>query len=328
MGAGDTAATSGTPSVLEQDAEAFAHWLRTERRSSKATLKAYDADMRDFLGWWQSQWKSFGEEAGEPSDGKASGQEQPELSRLHLRRYLLDLEERGLKATSIRRRLAALRAFTRFRRDSGRSQEDPARLIRGPKAPTRVPRFLTAVEVDTLLGQDFTSDFAGRRDRAVLEFLYSTGCRVAEAAGASLSDLDLEEGTVRLMGKRMKERLGLLGGPCTEALQQWLEARRQLLREEELEDPGAIFLNRKGGRLSARWLFETVRKRALKAGLAKRLTPHGLRHSFATHLLDRGADLRSVQELLGHARLATTEIYTHVSLGHLRSVYDKARLCS
>ena len=316
MGPGDTA-TEADPApgtVLEQDADAFAHWLRTERRSSPATRKAYDADMRDFLGWWRSQ-----QERDLP---------EPELARLHLRRYLLDLEERGLKATSVRRRLAAIRAFTRFRRDTGRASDDPARLIRGPKTPTRVPRFLTAHEVETLLGQEFAADFGGQRDRAVLEFLYSTGCRVAEAAGTSLKDIDLDEGVVRLFGKGQKERLGLLGGPCSTALQGWLDVRHRHLLDSGLDDNGALFLNRKGGRLSARWLFETVRRRAVQAGLAKRLTPHGLRHSFATHLLDRGADLRAVQELLGHARLATTEIYTHVSLGRLREVYDAARLCS
>ncbi len=187
-----------------------------------------------------------------------------------------------------------------------------------------MPKFLTESEVERLLSVDLGDDFFGTRDKALLEFLYSTGCRVAEAAGTRLRDIELDEGVVHLFGKGRKERLGLLGRAAKDAVDRYLGARSARLREQKAPDPGLLFLNRFGRPLSARWMFETVLRRARAAGIQKRLTPHGLRHSFATHLLDRGADLRTVQELLGHANLVTTEIYTHVSMQRLRQVYDKA----
>ena len=187
-----------------------------------------------------------------------------------------------------------------------------------------MPRFLTTAEVDALLGQPFDDTAFGRRDQALLETLYSTGCRVSEVAGMALADLDLDEGIVRVLGKGRKQRIALLGKPACAAIAAWLPHRRELVRASRRSDPDSVWVNRYGRPLSARWVFATVVARAQQAGLQTSLTPHGLRHSFATHLLDRGADLRTVQELLGHARLVTTEIYTHVSIGRLRDVYDKA----
>jgi len=285
----------------------FLRHMRSERRASPATLKAYGSDLRAFHGWLL-----------------AGDRQLYEVGRHELRRYLVELEQQGLKATSVQRKLASLRALFRFLQHEGKVGKDPARLLKGPRAEKRVPRFLTTTEVDLLLGQEFAADLQGRRDRAVLEILYSTGCRVGEVQGLALKAIDLEAGVVRVLGKGRKERLAMLGEPALRALQAWLPARAQLLRELQRPDPGALFLNRFGTPLSARWLFHTVVQRALAAGIPTRLTPHGLRHSFATHLLDRGADLRTVQELLGHARLVTTEIYTHVSIGRLREVYDRA----
>ena len=285
----------------------YLQWLRTGRRKSPATLRAYGTDLRDFCSWLDKQERDL-----------------QHASRLELRRYLVELEEQGLAATSVRRKLASLRSLFSWLHEEGRIEANPARLLKGPRAPQRVPRFLTTAEVDSLLDQPFDASPRGLRDRAILELLYSTGCRVSECAGLDLADLDLDEGVARVMGKGRKERLCLLGAPAREAIEGWLPARRQLLTAARTTDAGALWLNRYGRRLSARWVFQTVVDRATTAGIQSRLTPHGLRHSFATHLLDRGADLRSVQELLGHARLVTTEVYTHVSIGRLRDVYDRA----
>lgn len=287
--------------------DTYLHWLGSEQRKSAATLRAYGSDLRAFGTWL-----------------RALGRELTATTRFDMRRYLVELEQQGLVATSVQRKLASLRGLFGWLQETGRMAKDPARLVKGPKAARRVPRFLTTAEVDRLLTQPFDESPQGQRDRAILEVLYSTGCRVSECAGMRLSDLDLDEGFVRVLGKGQKERLALLGKPARLAIAAWLPARRTLVQQGHRVDPGTLWLNRFGRPLSARWVFQTVVDRARAANLQTDLTPHGLRHSFATHLLDRGADLRTVQELLGHARLVTTEIYTHVSIGRLRDVYDKA----
>ncbi|MFY9344337.1 MAG: tyrosine recombinase XerC [Planctomycetota bacterium] len=285
----------------------YLHWLATEQRKSKATLRAYGSDLRAFATWL--------------ANGK---RELAATTRFELRRYLVELEQQGLVARSVQRKLASLRGLFAWLQRAGRIAKDPAKLLKGPKADKRVPRFLTTAEVDLLLRQPFDESPQGARDRAILEVLYSTGCRVSECAGMKLGDLDLDEGVVRVLGKGSKHRIALLGAPARASIAQWLPQRKRMLAAAKRTDPGTLWLNRYGRPLSARWVFETVVECARAAGLATSLTPHGLRHSFATHLLDRGADLRTVQELLGHARLVTTEIYTHVSIGRLREVYDHA----
>jgi tyrosine recombinase XerC len=287
--------------------DGYMHWLASERRKSAATLRAYGSDLRAFRAWLAQ-----------------SGRPLAAVTRFDLRRYLVELEQQGLVATSVQRKLASLRGLFDWLVTTGRSDKDPSKLLKGPKAPKRVPRFLTSSEVDRLLGQPFDETPQAQRDRAILEVLYSTGCRVSECAGMRLRDLDLDEGVVRVLGKGQKERLAMLGKPACAAIGAWLPLRARMVRAAKRTDPGTLWVNRSGRGLSARWVFQTVVDRAKAAGLQTSLTPHGLRHSFATHLLDRGADLRTVQELLGHARLVTTEIYTHVSIGRLRDVYDHA----
>ena len=295
------------PRNVSATVDEYLQHLADARQKSPATLRAYGGDLRDFAAWLTKR-----------------GRDLAEVSRFDLRRYLVELEEQGLVATSVQRKLASLRGLFGWMQQEGRLEKDPAKLLKGPKAPRRVPRFLQPKEVDLLLGQQFDASPQGLRDRAILETLYSTGCRVSECASMRLLDLDLEEGTARVLGKGGKERIALLGGPARDALTAWLPARKRLLADAKRSDPGTVWINRNGGPLSSRWVFETVAAAARRAGLHAPLTPHGLRHSFATHLLDRGADLRTVQELLGHARLVTTEIYTHVSIGRLRDVYDHA----
>ncbi|MBL8738146.1 MAG: tyrosine recombinase XerC [Planctomycetes bacterium] len=285
----------------------YLHWLASERRKSAATLRAYGSDLQAFVAWLGTHGRAL-----------------TAVTRFELRRYLVELEQQGLVATSVQRKLASLRGLFAWLQQTGRIDKDPAKLLKGPKAQKRVPRFLTTQEVDALLGQPFDESPQGARDRAILETLYSTGCRVSECAGMTQDQLDLTEGIVRVVGKGQKERLAMLGEPAIAAIEAWLPLRKRMLQDARVTDQGALWLNRYGRPLSARWVFQTVVERAKAAGLQTTLTPHGLRHSFATHLLDRGADLRTVQELLGHARLVTTEIYTHVSIGKLRSVYDHA----
>lgn len=288
--------------------EAFLQDFAT-RQKSAATLRAYGSDLRSFATWL----------ALKPNERPLES-----VGRFELRRYLVELEQQGLKATSVQRKLASLRALYGWLRKTGSTKENPAKLLKGPKAPRRVPRFLSSKEVEILLGQQFSDSPQGLRDRAILELLYSTGCRVSECAGLRLRDVDFEEGIVRVFGKGQKERLAMLGEPAMRALNAWLPARKQMILASKRLAPNALFVNRLGRALSARWVFQTVVDCAKSAAIQTRLTPHGLRHSFATHLLDRGADLRTLQELLGHARLVTTEIYTHVSIGKLREVYDQA----
>lgn len=289
---------------LPAEVDGFLRHLAQVRDMSPNTVRAYGCDLRAFVTW-------LGPDASTPPD------------RLTLRRFVASLHRDGMQATSVQRKLSSLRALFRHLRERGVIAQDPARLVRGPKLPARLPKFLSVPQVEMLLGLTFERDFAGLRDRAILEVLYSTGCRVAEAATLSLRQIDVEEGIARVFGKGKKERVALLGRPALAAVSEYLP-----LRQRALADNGTatniLFLNRRGRPLSSRWLFEVVRQAARRAGIPTKLSPHGLRHSFATHLLDRGADLRTVQELLGHERLATTQVYTHVSMARLRQVYDAA----
>jgi integrase/recombinase XerC len=299
----DPAADARAHPLLATVTEFLTH-LQTVRRVSPNTLRAYRSDLHEFVG-------TLDPDSSTPD-------------RRDMRRYLVELGERGRKPTSIQRKLSAVRAWFRYLREARRIDKDPARLVRGPRLSRRVPRLLTTTQVDALLSLPFACDFVGTRDRAVLEWLYSTGCRVSEAASTTLAAIDLADGVARVVGKGRKERLVMVGDAAARAIAAWLPLRRAHLRERQCDDPGTLFVNRDGGPLSARWIFETVRRRAIEAGIPTRLSPHGLRHSFATHILDRGADLRTVQELLGHRRLTTTEVYTHVSMARLRETYDRA----
>ena len=280
--------------------DAFLRYLAVERGASAHTLKSYRADLADSAAFLTRRG------LGSLVDADAR----------ILRGYLADLHERRLARTSIARRLATLRSFYRFLCRKGRTRSNPAKELRTPRLPKRLPAHLPIDQSEALLRQDFDGDPAGRRDRAVLETLYATGVRVAELAGLDLGDVDLREGGVRVLGKGGKERIVPLGAKAMAAIEAYLGLRQG--------SQGALFRNRRGGRLTVRSLHRIVRARARAAGLAARVTPHTLRHSFATHLLDAGADLRLIQELLGHARLATTQKYTHVGADRLMRVYDAA----
>jgi integrase/recombinase XerC len=291
--------------ALLEEIEAFLHHEATVRDLSPHTLRAYTADLGELSGTIEA-------------DGAVPASR---VDLLALRRHLSSLKDRGLDARSIARKISAIRSLFRWLAAEGRVPADPAAGLRTPRRGRPLPRFLTRDEVERLLTAPPEETWTGRRDRALLETLYSTGARAAEAAGLDLADLDLDEGLVRLRGKGRKERLGGLGRPAVEAIGAYLDATSAAGARVHRD---AVFLNRHGGRLSVRGVARVLDRHAAAAGAPPGTSPHVLRHSFATHLLEAGANLREVQEMLGHASVATTQIYTHLTLSTLRQVYERA----
>jgi integrase/recombinase XerC len=284
----------------------FAGHLENERSMSPHTHRAYRQDLHEFEGFLR-------EGAGD----KATAQVLQELSPVLLRRYLAMLHRRNGRAT-IARKLSALRSFFRFLVREGELAVNPASGLLTPRREQHLPITLTVDEIFALLAAACEDDELGLRDRAILETLYSCGLRVGELTALDVGHLDLEEGLVRVRGKGNKERIVPVGSKACAALRDYLDCRGQPGPER------ALFLNYRGGRLTPRSIERNLRQRLLTAGILKAATPHSLRHSFATHLLDGGADLRAIQELLGHASLSTTQKYTQVSLDRLMAVYDRA----
>jgi integrase/recombinase XerC len=281
---------------------AFLDHLRNERRASPHTLRSYRDDLELFCRY-------LGEvmgDAADPADADVK----------RLRAYAAWLSGQGFAASTIARRLASLRSFYRHQRRRGIVAADPAAGLRNPKQPKRLPRLMGIDDVIRLLDGIPTDTPAGVRDRAMLETLYGGGLRVSELVGLNLDDLDPSQHVVRVRGKGRRERLCPVGPEAMAWLQRWLTARRPARAGEP-----AVFLNRFGKRLTTRSVGRLLTTRLLSLGLDPSASPHTLRHSFATHLLDRGADLRSVQELLGHRNLTTTQIYTHVTRDRLLGVY-------
>jgi integrase/recombinase XerC len=231
---------------------------------------------------------------------------------------------KGRGKTTVARKLSALRTFFKYLQRQGVLAQNPAKLAPSPKVGKSLPHFLTVDEVFHLLDQAKGDEFGARRDRAILEVFYAGGVRLSELAGLNLGDLDRKEGVVRVWGKGAKERLAFLGTAARQALAVYLPLRELLLDGKNRHEETALFLNFRGGRLSPRGVARVVEKWARLAGLSQALTPHGLRHSFATHLLEGKADLRAVQELLGHASISSTQRYLHLNLDYLMEEYDKA----
>jgi tyrosine recombinase XerC len=236
-----------------------------------------------------------------------------------LRDYLSELVERGIAKASIARKLSAIRSFYRYLVREEIIPKNPVEQVSSPKLDKRLPSFLTQEEMEKLLGAPDLSTPLGQRDRAFLELLYASGLRVSELVGLTLEQIDLESNEIRVWGKGSKERVVLMGEPAAAALKDYLnQGRVELLGKKKSQ---ALFLNRYGQPLPERSVQRILQQYAKKVGIGKRVHPHMLRHTFATHLLDGGADLRVVQELLGHARLSSTQIYTHVTKGQARKVY-------
>ena len=288
---------------MRQLIEDFLRHLDVERNLSLRTQDAYRRDLQQFAG--------FLDEAGVSLEPQT-------LDAMLLRRYLASLHQR-IRRTSIGRKLSALRTFFRYLVRQGVLETSPADLLATPRQEKYLPKTLSVDEVTRLLDRPPSqSSPLQLRDRAIFELLYSCGLRVGELTALDVGCLDLEQQLVRVLGKGNKERLVPVGTPACKALGDYLETRA----EAKLQDP--LFLNVRGGRLTPRSVQRNMKKYLLLSGQSSDASPHALRHSFATHLLDSGADLRAIQELLGHASLSTTQKYTQVSLSHLTSIYDAA----
>jgi integrase/recombinase XerC len=287
----------------------FLQYLRVERGASPHTLKGYREDLHALAEY-------LADDAGHtPAPGSITVSE--------LRGFVAALHEAGYAKSSISRRLASVRSFMRFGQREGWAKSNPAKALRNPRKSRKLPHFLTTEEVGKLLSAPQGDSPQAIRDRAILETLYAAGLRVSELVGLTDGDLDFAAGIVRVRGKGKRERLAPIGSYATRALKRWLEMRKLSPREKTGRE-APVFTNRFGTRLTTRSVARMLEKYLKETGLDNRTSPHTLRHSFATHLLDRGADIRSVQELLGHKSLVTTQIYTHVSTANLRAAYEKA----
>jgi integrase/recombinase XerC len=290
--------------------ERFLAYLRDQRRVSTQTLRAYRSDLDQFGNYLGEQYE----------DGKAPGLE--EIDTLAVRGFVASMSRSGLGKSSISRKLSAVRSFLRHAVREGRIEASPAESVPSPRVPRPLPRTMTVDEIFNLLDRIQEDDPASLRDRAILELLYAGGLRVSELVALDQDDLDLSSMVVRVLGKGNKERMVPFGAKAAGALQRWFD-RSQKLRAKS-DDPRAVFLNLRGGRLTDRSVRRILDRRLRDAAIYARLSPHDLRHSFATHLLGAGADLRAIQELLGHSSLSTTQRYTHVSTDALMRVYDKS----
>ena len=286
---------------MQRYIDKFINYLKVERNASDHTIINYTIDLGVF--------KTFlGERSIETID------------HLALRRFLAELRAKNYAKRTIARKLASLRSLFRFLFREGYIKKNPITAISTPKLDRKLPVFLDVVKIERLLQSPSESDEAGVRDRALLETLYSTGIRVSELVGLDIDDVDIISGVVKVLGKGSKERVVPIGEPALNAIRKYLDTRAG----SRVKDKDAVFLNNHGRRLTDRSVRRVIDKHIRACSMTEKISPHSLRHSFATHLLDRGADLRSVQELLGHANLSTTQIYTHVTMERLKSVYDKA----
>jgi integrase/recombinase XerC len=296
---------------MEEALAEFLRHLALEKNASAHTVKSYREDLTQALDFFRTKLPP-----GRPA--------QPtQLTTRLFRAYLAWLHEQGYAKTTIARRVSAVRSWCRFLCRQGTLQGNPADGLRCPRQDKKLPHFLGAADLTSLLGTPPGDTPLGLRDRAILETLYSAGLRVSELTGLNLEDVDLADGLITVRGKGRRERLALLGTPAKAAYLEWLTAREGLMAGRSRPQT-AVFLNKNGTRLTSRSVGRLVEKYLAQAGLDPRTSPHTLRHSFATHLLDAGADIRSVQELLGHRSLSTTQIYTHVTTQRLQDSYRKA----
>lgn len=299
--------TGSRSRVTDKLTAEFLDGLRVERDASPLTIRNYSADITAFAEWFEQKYQ-------QECDWLQVGP-------FHLRAYLVYLTESQFDRATIHLKMSALRSMFKWLVRTERVKQNPLVGMTLPKKARRLPKFLTIQQMETLLDvpvKDKPKDkLAAWRDKAILETFYSAGLRIHELVQLNDDDMNVLGEVVRVRGKGKKERLAALGGPAMETLQKYLELRARNAR-------GPLFVNKFGGRLTARSIQRMLKKYLVAAGLDPSLTPHKLRHSFATHLLDAGADLRSVQELLGHASLSSTQIYTHITPERLKKVYEKA----
>lgn len=297
----------GLNSISKHDLEDFRSYILVEKNFSKHTAKAYYSDILDFLLW-------LGETSLE------------DVNFSKVREYLHFIQKFNYKKTTIARKIASLRTFYKFLYREKKVDSNPAMNLNSPKRPRQLPKFLTPYEVEQILNNIKIETPAGYRNKAILELLWATGMRVSELSGLNFDDLNLENNEIRVFGKGSKERIILVTDRAKTYLQRYIETARPLVakgyRVENRED-SPVFINNTGFRLQTRTIRNVIHDIVEKIQLPKHVTPHVFRHSFATHLIENGADLRIVQELLGHASISNTQIYTHVSSQHLKEVYNE-----
>ncbi|MCU1496924.1 MAG: Tyrosine recombinase XerC [Acidimicrobiales bacterium] len=299
------------PIPVPIEVEDLLTWLRVERGRSANTLSAYRRDLRAYVAWLTERGLAIGA-----------------VTEQDLTDYVGHLRAQGRATSSLKRALVSVRGLHRFLAEEQEGRADPGADIEVPRVPRGLPKALSEADVERLLDAVTGDDPVALRDRAILEVLYGTGLRIGELVGLSLADLDMDAALLRAFGKGAKERIVPLGGHALRALVAWLGAggrpRLEPDRRARRGDAEALFLNTRGARLSRQGAYLVVRAAGERAGLAKAISPHVLRHSCATHMLDHGADIRTVQELLGHASISTTQVYTLVSTERLLSVYRAA----
>ena len=292
----------------------FLLYLEQEKNYSPKTVQGYESDLEEF---YQFACEYLGLKEG-------SQLELRKIDRKLVRSWMNRMYQ-GLSPASIERHLSSLRSFFNYLVKEGAVKYNPAKLVKSPKKEKKLPKVLSPDEVFALLEAPSGEDVLSVRDRAILELFYASGLRLSELAGLNLEDLDLSQGLIRVMGKGKKERVVPIHQRAIDRLKKWLELRASLKKSQlDPEAQKAVFLSRRGTRLSARAIELLLGKYLKKAGIYRPATPHSLRHSFATHLLDSGMDIRSIQELLGHSSLSTTQRYTQVSLKELMEAYDDA----
>jgi len=301
---------------MQEYIDRFSDYLKYQRNASEHTLRNYISDLDQFYDYLCPR----------TAEGARTALNISEIDHITIREYMATLYQAKRKKTSISRKLATLRTFFRFLCREQVLEMNPARLVSSPRLEKRLPKVISIDEVIKFVETPDAETELGKRDRAILELLYATGCRVSEVAGMNFEDIDFKHETIRVRGKGRKERFVPFGSKAKEALGKYIDVRGALLAvaPEHKREHKAVFLNYQGTRITTRSIGRLVDKYCKECAMANNISPHSLRHSFATHLLSAGADLRAIQELLGHARLSTTQIYTHVSIDQLMQVYDKS----
>ena len=292
---------------MEDQLKDFIHFLIVEKGLAKNTIVSYERDLKSYIKYFRNveQLTNFND-----------------VERIHIIHFLGHLKEQGKSSRTLARHVASIRAFHQFLLRERVSDHDPSVHIETPKLERTLPKVLNLVEVETLLDSPDTKDHYGIRDKAMLELLYATGIRVSELIGLQTGDVHLTMGFVRCIGKGNKERIIPIGKTALAALEHYVNNGRSHFISKKHHD-NALFLNHHGKQLTRQGFWKILKKLAKGAGIEKELTPHTLRHSFATHLLENGADIRAVQEMLGHSDISTTQIYTHVTKTRLKDVYSK-----
>lgn len=285
---------------MQRYIDKFVNYLKIEKNAAEHTIINYKIDLRAFNVF-------------------LGDKDVAAVDHLALRRFLADMRARSYAKRTVARKLASLRSFFKFLYREGYIKSNPITAISSPKLDKKLPVFLDVDKVTKLILKPDTKTESGLRDRAILETLYSTGIRVSELVGLDTGDVDFISGVIKVLGKGSKERIVPIGDEAIAAIRRYLDKRNKRAKDKD-----AVFLNNHGKRLTDRSVRRVIDKYIRACSIEEKISPHSLRHSFATHLLDRGADLRCVQELLGHMNLSTTQIYTHVTMERLKSVYDKA----